>query len=95
MRSPPQTSLAGTGAEPGPVITSEEAASASNTARIDSFFQTPSATTASRERVGRDGDGVDSEAPRPASKPKAPAADPEKRKASASARARVETSPLI
>ena len=30
MRSPPQSPLAGTGAEPGPVITSEEVASALN-----------------------------------------------------------------
>ena len=95
MRSPPQTSLAGTGNKPGAVITSEEAASALNRTHIDSFFQMPSETTASRKRVGRDGDGGNSEAPRPASKPKAPAADPEKRTASAPAPARVEISPPI
>jgi len=63
-------------------------------AKLDSFFQKQSETTASHERVARDGDGVDS-APRPASKPKAPAANPEMRTAPASAPARVETSPLI
>ena len=54
-------------------------------AQLDSFFQTPSATAASREHVGRDCGGGNSEAPRPASKPKAPAANPEMRTAPAPA----------
>ena len=64
-------------------------------AQLDSFFQTPSETTAPRVRVGRDGGGDNSETPRPASKPKAPAANPKKRTASAPAPARVETSQPI
>ena len=61
-------------------------------AQLDSFFQKPPTTTASREHVGRDGGGGNSEAPRPASKPKAPAANPEMRTAPAQSAAKKTSS---